>query len=164
GVQHRKRAGEAQAHRADVGVRRRAERGGAPAERFGARQELGVDLQTDDGLVRRGAHAGYFPGSRVGWQRGRLPKCAFATRGTRSCGGGSASCARRFATCGTIRTRSSASRATSSGSFARARSCFSSEKRAEPLAWLARARQNEPPRERPPSPGRTVTFVTLGVV
>ena len=57
--------GQAQAHRADVGVRRIAEAGRAAAENLGARQELDVDFQSDDRLVpglrrdrsfRRGGH------------------------------------------------------------------------------------------------------------
>ena len=50
-AQHRQRAGQSQAYRADVGVGRRAETGGAAAEDLGARGELDVDFQADDRLV-----------------------------------------------------------------------------------------------------------------
>ena len=50
-VQHRQRARQPEAHRTDVRVGRRAERGAAAAEDLRGRQELGVDFEPDDGLV-----------------------------------------------------------------------------------------------------------------
>ena len=51
GVEHRQRAGQPQADRADVGVRRRAEVIGATAEGLGGGEQLHVDFESDDGLV-----------------------------------------------------------------------------------------------------------------
>ena len=51
GVEHRQRAGQAQADRADVGVGRRAEMIGATAEGLGSGEQLHVDFESDDGLV-----------------------------------------------------------------------------------------------------------------
>ena len=51
-IEHRQRAGQPEAHRTDVRVRRRAERGRTAAEDLGGRQQLGVDLQPDDGFDR----------------------------------------------------------------------------------------------------------------
>ncbi len=51
GVEHRQRAGQPQAHRADVGVGRRAETVGATAEGLGRGEQLHVDFEPDDGLV-----------------------------------------------------------------------------------------------------------------
>ncbi len=69
GVQRREHAREAEAERADLRVRRRAEAGRAAAEDLGARLELRVDLEPDHRLValagrldRRGpgrAHAAF---------------------------------------------------------------------------------------------------------
>ena len=53
-VQHRKRAGHAQTHRADVGVRWRPERGAAAAENLAGGQQLTVDFEADDRLKREG--------------------------------------------------------------------------------------------------------------
>jgi hypothetical protein len=50
-IQHRKRAGEAEADGAGVGVGGVAEAGGAGAEDFCFGEELGVDFEADDGLV-----------------------------------------------------------------------------------------------------------------
>ena len=50
-IQHRQRAGQSQADRADVGVGRRAEMIGATAEGLGRGEQLHVDLEADDGLV-----------------------------------------------------------------------------------------------------------------
>ena len=52
-VEHRQRAGQPEAHRADVGVRRIAEVGGAAAEDLGLGQQLDVDFESDDRLVLR---------------------------------------------------------------------------------------------------------------
>ena len=52
-VQHRQRAGQAEAHRADVGVRRIAEVRGAAAEDLRLGQQLDVDFEPDDRLVLR---------------------------------------------------------------------------------------------------------------
>ncbi len=51
GVEHRQSARQPQAHRADVGVGRRAEVIGATAEGLGGGEQLHVDLEADDGLV-----------------------------------------------------------------------------------------------------------------
>ena len=51
-VQHRQRAGQAEADRADVRVRRRAERASAAAEDLGGGQQLRVDLEPDDRFER----------------------------------------------------------------------------------------------------------------
>ena len=50
-VQHRQRAGQPQAHRADVGVGRRAKVVGATAEGLGGGEQLHVDFESDHGLV-----------------------------------------------------------------------------------------------------------------
>ena len=50
-VQHRQSAGQAQAHRADIGVGSRAELIGATAEGLGRGEQLHVDLEADDWLV-----------------------------------------------------------------------------------------------------------------
>ena len=50
-VQHRKRAGQSQAHRTGIHIRRLAEFCGARTEQFGVRQELGMTFQSDDGFV-----------------------------------------------------------------------------------------------------------------
>ncbi len=50
-VQHRQRARKAQAHRADIRVRRIAEPGRAAAEDLGLGQKLDVNFQPDDGFV-----------------------------------------------------------------------------------------------------------------
>ena len=69
-VQHRQRAREPQAHRADVGVRLGAELVGATAEQLRHGRELAVHLEPDDGLV-----------ARVGLDRHvRLPACPDPTR------------------------------------------------------------------------------------
>ena len=52
-AQHRQRAGEPEADRADVRVRGRAKAGGASAEYFRARTELAVDFEADNRLVFR---------------------------------------------------------------------------------------------------------------
>ncbi len=52
-VQNGESSGQAEAHRADVGVRRIAETRGAPTEDFCACEQLDVDFQADDGLVFR---------------------------------------------------------------------------------------------------------------
>ena len=49
-IENRQRARQADAHRARVRVGRRAERGRTAAEDLRGRQELGVNLQPDDGL------------------------------------------------------------------------------------------------------------------
>ena len=49
-VQHRERAGQPDAHRADVGVGPGAERGGTAAENLGLGEQLGVNLEADDGF------------------------------------------------------------------------------------------------------------------
>ena len=49
-VQHRQRARHAEAHRTHVMIGRLAEPGRAPAENLRGGPELGVDLETDDGL------------------------------------------------------------------------------------------------------------------
>ena len=51
GVEHRQRAGQPEADRADVGVGRGAEVVGAAAEGLGGGQQLHVDFESDDGLV-----------------------------------------------------------------------------------------------------------------
>src|SRR4029453_8772127 len=56
-VQHRERAGHAQAHEAGVRVGRGAELGRAAAEDLAPGQELGVDLEPDDLLEIGHAHA-----------------------------------------------------------------------------------------------------------
>jgi len=50
-VQDGESAGQAEAHRADVGIWRVAEAGRAPAENFCPYEELDVDFEADDGLV-----------------------------------------------------------------------------------------------------------------
>ena len=57
-VEHRQRAGQAEADRAHVRVRRRAERRRTPAEDLGGGQQLRVDLEADDGLVLDSRHDG----------------------------------------------------------------------------------------------------------
>ena len=52
-AQHRQRAGQAQADRADIGVGRRAEAGGAAAEDLGGGGQLDVDFEADHRLVAR---------------------------------------------------------------------------------------------------------------
>jgi hypothetical protein len=52
-VQDGESAGQAEAHRADVGVWRVAEAGRAPAEDFRPGEELDVDFEADDGFVFR---------------------------------------------------------------------------------------------------------------
>ncbi len=52
-VQDRKGAGQTETDRADVRVRRRAERSAAAAEDFRLRLQLRVDFQSDNGLERR---------------------------------------------------------------------------------------------------------------
>ena len=52
-VEHRQRAGQAQADRADVGVGRRAEAGGAAAENLGGGGELDVHFEADHRLIAR---------------------------------------------------------------------------------------------------------------
>ena len=49
-IEHRQRAGQADAHRARMRVRRRAKCSGTAAENFGGREQLGVDFQPDDGF------------------------------------------------------------------------------------------------------------------
>ena len=56
-VQDRERPGEAEAHRADVGVGRGSEGRAAAAKDLGPREELRVDLESDDRLVRRHGYA-----------------------------------------------------------------------------------------------------------
>ena len=51
GIEHRQRARQPQAHRADVGVGRRAKMIGATAEGLGSGEQLHVDFESDDGLV-----------------------------------------------------------------------------------------------------------------
>ena len=53
-IEHRQGAGQAEADRAGVGVRRIAESRGAGAEDFGRSLQLHVDFEPDDGLVSRG--------------------------------------------------------------------------------------------------------------
>ena len=53
-VQHRQRARQAEADRADLRVRRRAERVLQPQKIFVCGQELRVDLEADDGLEGHG--------------------------------------------------------------------------------------------------------------
>src|SRR5262249_36775171 len=53
-VQYRQRAGQAEAHRAHVGIGRVAEPRGAAAEDLGAREQLHVHLQADHRLVAGG--------------------------------------------------------------------------------------------------------------
>ena len=62
-VHHRQRAGQPEAHRADVGVGGGAELGAAAAEDLGRGAQLRVDLEADDGLV--GDAAPRPPGSRA---------------------------------------------------------------------------------------------------
>ena len=57
-VEHRKRARKAEADRADLRIRQRAEGGAAAAEDLGAGPELGVYFEPDDGLVP-GVHTDY---------------------------------------------------------------------------------------------------------
>jgi len=52
-VQDGESSGQAEAHRADVGVWRVAEAGGAPAEDFCACEQLDVDFEADNRLVFR---------------------------------------------------------------------------------------------------------------
>ena len=51
GVEHRQRAGQAQADRADIRVGGRAEVVGATAKGLGRGEQLDVDFETNDGLV-----------------------------------------------------------------------------------------------------------------
>ena len=50
-VQHRQRARQTQANRADIGIGRRSETGGAAAENLGSRGQLDVHFQADHRLV-----------------------------------------------------------------------------------------------------------------
>ena len=52
-IEHRQRARVPETHRADVRVRRRAEGGRTAAEDLGRRQQLRMNLETDDRLIRR---------------------------------------------------------------------------------------------------------------
>ena len=53
-VEHRQRAGQAEADRACVGVRLVAKRGAAGAEHLGGRFDLAVDFETDGDQIRHG--------------------------------------------------------------------------------------------------------------
>ena len=77
-VQHRQRAGQSQAYRTDIGVRRIAKAGRAAAEDLGLRQQLDVDFESDDRLVlglrrdrgfRRGGHTCDYSGDGRGIRR-----------------------------------------------------------------------------------------------
>ena len=57
-VEHRERARQPEADRADIGVRARAERRRAAAEQLGLREKLRVHLETDDRLELRGHERG----------------------------------------------------------------------------------------------------------
>ena len=50
-IEHRQRAGESEAHRADLHVRRRTKLGRAAAECLGTREQLDVHLEADDHLI-----------------------------------------------------------------------------------------------------------------
>ena len=52
-VQHRQRARQAQAHRTNIGVRGRAETGGASAEDLGRGRQLDMYFQSDHRLIFR---------------------------------------------------------------------------------------------------------------
>jgi len=82
-VENGERAGEAEADRKHVGVRRIAKPRGAAAENLGFGEELDVDFQADDWLVlgeQFGRHGG-FGGEFRHWERKSIAEARGGMRG-----------------------------------------------------------------------------------